>query len=52
MDVVNGWPTGVNNPLSDLDIQAHHIAAVIVITAVLFLLLVERGFHGLKIDIN
>lgn len=37
---------------SGMEIQASHVAGMIAIGAVLFLLLVEKGFRGLKIDIG
>jgi hypothetical protein len=33
-------------------VTAHQVAALIAIGAVLFLLCIERGFRGLKIDIS
>lgn len=33
-------------------IQAHHVAGLIVLVALIFLVGVERGFRGLKIDIS
>ena len=35
-----------NNPT----LQAHHVAGMIALGAVIFLLLIERGFRGLKIN--
>jgi hypothetical protein len=36
---------------AQMDLQASHVAGMIAIGAVLFLLLIERGFRGLKIDL-
>lgn len=41
-----------NYNMSNVSIEAHHVAGMFAVGAVLFLLLIERGFRGLKIDIN
>lgn len=46
---MNKWHT---NPLPDMEIQAHHVAALIVLGAVAFLVLVDYGLGSLKIDIG
>ena len=33
-------------------VTAHHVAALIALAALAFLVAVERGFRGLKIDIS
>ncbi len=38
--------------MSRSTMSAHHVAALIAVGAVLFLIAVERGFRGLKIDIT
>lgn len=40
------------NPFKVSGLTAHHWAAIIALAALLFLVAVERGFRGLKIDIS
>jgi hypothetical protein len=40
------------NPFRVGGLTAHHVAALIALGALLFLVFVERGFRGLKIDIS
>jgi hypothetical protein len=40
------------NPFKLQGMTAHHVAALIALGALLFLVAVERGFRGLKIDIS
>jgi hypothetical protein len=41
-----------NYNMGDVSLEAHHVAGMFAIGAVLFLLFIERGFRGLKIDIS
>lgn len=47
----SGYNPGNNKGLSSY-VNTHQVAAIIAILAVGFLILVERGFRGLKIDIS
>jgi hypothetical protein len=40
------------NPFRLQGLTAHHWAAILALLALLFLVSVERGFRGLKIDIS
>jgi hypothetical protein len=40
------------NPFRVSGLTAHHVAALIAVGALVFLVAVERGFRGLKIDIS
>lgn len=42
----------MNFNMPDLSLEAHQVAGMFAIGAILFLLMIERGFRGLKIDIN